>query len=179
MSLVHDPFAPVLTDETIDDFDSLQDKPTALGSLGAVTQPGVQIARFQGFDLNDQPLLGRIEGLEGEVVVGRSTVPLRQSQLGGSVVVVFEHNDRRRPIVIGVLQDRPSTPDEGADHQAAVEVIADENRFIVSAEREISLRCGKASITLTRAGKVVIAGSYIVSRSSGYNRIKGAAVDIN
>lgn len=179
MSLVHDPFAPVLADETIDDFDSLQGKPTTLGSLGTVVRPGAQIARLQGFDLNDEPLLGRIEGLEGEVVVGRSTVPLRQAQLGASVVVVFEHNERRRPIVIGVLQDRSSTQDDAADNQGSVEIIADENRFIVSAEREISLRCGKASITLTRAGKVVIAGSYVVSRSSGYNRIKGAAVDIN
>jgi len=41
------------------------------------------------------------------------------------------------------------------------------------------LRCGDASITLTRAGKVVIQGNYILSRSSGYNKIKGAAIDIN
>jgi hypothetical protein len=49
----------------------------------------------------------------------------------------------------------------------------------VSAEREIVLRCGDASITLTRAGKVIIKGRYVVSRSTGYNKIKGATVDIN
>jgi hypothetical protein len=43
----------------------------------------------------------------------------------------------------------------------------------------VVLRCGDASITLTQAGKVIIRGNYIVSRSSGYNKIKGAAVDIN
>ena len=41
------------------------------------------------------------------------------------------------------------------------------------------MRCGEASITLTRAGKVLIRGAYVLSRSSGANRIKGAAVEIN
>jgi hypothetical protein len=41
------------------------------------------------------------------------------------------------------------------------------------------LRCGKASITLTRAGKVLIQGSYVLSRSTGVNRVKGGAVQIN
>jgi hypothetical protein len=50
---------------------------------------------------------------------------------------------------------------------------------VLSAEREIVLRCGAASITLTRAGKILINGSYILSRSTGYNKIKGAAVGIN
>jgi uncharacterized protein (DUF2345 family) len=55
----------------------------------------------------------------------------------------------------------------------------DDQRVVLSAEREIVLRCGEASITLTRAGKVIIKGAYILSRASGYNKIKGAAVDIN
>ena len=41
------------------------------------------------------------------------------------------------------------------------------------------LRCGDASITLTRAGKVLIKENYVLSRSRGCNKIKGAAVDIN
>jgi hypothetical protein len=50
---------------------------------------------------------------------------------------------------------------------------------VLSAEREIVLHCGDASITLTRAGKVIIKGRYLISRSSGYNKVKGAAVEIN
>ena len=41
------------------------------------------------------------------------------------------------------------------------------------------LRCGKASITLTQAGKILLDGTYVVSRSSGANRIKGASVQLN
>ena len=48
-----------------------------------------------------------------------------------------------------------------------------------TAESEIVLRCGEASITLTRAGKVLIRGTYLLSRSSGVNRIKGGSVQIN
>ena len=55
----------------------------------------------------------------------------------------------------------------------------DGERLEFSAEREIVLRCGKASITLTREGKVLIKGAYLSSRSSGVNRIKGGSVQIN
>lgn len=41
------------------------------------------------------------------------------------------------------------------------------------------LRCGKASITLTRSGKIILRGTYISSRSSGVIRIKGGSVQIN
>ena len=34
------------------------------------------------------------------------------------------------------------------------------------------LRCGKASITLTRAGKVLFHGTYVSNRSSGVLRLK-------
>ena len=53
------------------------------------------------------------------------------------------------------------------------------DRVEISAEREVVLSCGEASVTLTRAGKVIIKGNYVVSRSKGVNKIKGAAVDIN
>ncbi|MGV8750478.1 DUF6484 domain-containing protein, partial [Pseudomonas aeruginosa] len=68
------------------------------------------------------------------------------------------------------------------DHQwLAQEASArlDGERLEFSAEREIVLRCGKASITLTRAGKVIIHGAYLSSRSTGVNRIKGGSVQIN
>jgi len=44
---------------------------------------------------------------------------------------------------------------------------------------QLVLRCGRASITLTAAGKVLIEGAYVSSRSTGVNRIKGGSVQIN
>lgn len=51
--------------------------------------------------------------------------------------------------------------------------------LVLAADREIVLRCGKASITLTRAGKVIIRGAYVGIISSGVNRIQGGSVQIN
>ncbi|MFN2563838.1 MAG: hypothetical protein ABR499_02345 [Gemmatimonadaceae bacterium] len=52
-------------------------------------------------------------------------------------------------------------------------------QLVVSAAQQITLRCGESSITLTAAGKIIIRGKYIVSRSSGVQRIKGGSVQIN
>jgi uncharacterized protein (DUF2345 family) len=60
-----------------------------------------------------------------------------------------------------------------------VTVDIDGQRLQFEAKDEIVLKCGKASITLTKAGKIIIRGTYLLSRSSGVNRIKGGSVQIN
>lgn len=57
------------------------------------------------------------------------------------------------------------------DKPGQVEVDADRQRMVVTAREQLVLRCGKASITLTKAGKVLIEGSYVLSRSTGVNLI--------
>lgn len=140
--------------------------------------PSAVTARLHGFDLEDRPLLGQVPGLAGEIVAARTTVPLQRAHIGATVVVVFEDGQVRRPIVLGVIADTTRAA-ATAITSPAVSVQQDDQRLVLSAEREIVLRCGSASVTLTRAGKVLIKGTYVLSRSSGYNRIKGAAVDIN
>jgi hypothetical protein len=103
-----------------------------------------------------------------------ATVPLGAKEIGKSVVLVFEHGDAARPIIVGVLQ----TPDLPAP-VAPVEVEVDGHTVTVAACQELVLRCGKASITLTRAGKILLRGTYLLSRSSGVNSIKGGSVQIN
>lgn len=58
-------------------------------------------------------------------------------------------------------------------------VSIDGDAVVLAAEREIVLRCGKASLTLTREGHVVLRGEYVLSRATGVNRIKGGSVQIN
>jgi hypothetical protein len=60
-----------------------------------------------------------------------------------------------------------------------VELENDGERLIVTAKTQLVLRCGKASITLTNAGKVLIEGAYVSSRSTGVNRINGGSVQLN
>jgi hypothetical protein len=90
---------------------------------------------------------------------------------------MFEDGDSSRPIIMGVLRGEEGWPLD--QKPAEVEVDVDGERMIVSAKEQLVLRCGKASITLTKAGKVLIKGSYLLSRSSGVNRIKGGSVQLN
>jgi hypothetical protein len=145
----------------------------------APSSSGVATARLHGFDLDERPLLVGLPGIPHELVGARTTVPLLRQNTGASVVVVFEGGDVRQPIVLGLLQHSRAASPAAAVPAALVSAQVDDQRIVLSAEREITLQCGEASITLTRAGKVLIKGTYVLSRSSGYNKIKGAAVDIN
>jgi Domain of unknown function (DUF6484) len=107
----------------------------------------------------------------------RSVVDLHAAHIGQSVVLMFEGGDPTGPIVMGVLRQHEGWPE--ADAPSQVQVEADGERLIVSAAEQLVLRCGKASITLTKAGKVLIQGSYLSSRSTGVNRIKGGSVQLN
>ena len=110
-------------------------------------------------------------------LAARSVVDLHGAHIGRQVVLTFESGDPDRPIVMGVLRGSVGWPLAWRPNQ--VEVDADGERMIVSAKEQVVLRCGKASITLTKAGKVLIQGSYVLSRSSGVNRIKGGSVQLN
>ncbi|MDQ3059971.1 MAG: DUF6484 domain-containing protein [Pseudomonadota bacterium] len=110
-------------------------------------------------------------------VLARSALDLQGSHIGRQVILMFEAGDAARPIVMGLLQAGEGWP--LPDPPGQVEVEADGERLMITAREQLVLRCGKASITLTKAGKVLIRGSYVLSRSSGANRIKGGSVQIN
>ncbi len=136
-------------------------------------------------------------------VAARSTAPLTAESVGREVALLFENGDVRRPIIVGVMQTSMATagadlPEPTQDAQASdaetapttatldeslkasdSELIIDGRRIDLQAREEIVLRCGKSSITMTRAGKVIIRGAYVSSKSSGANRIKGGSVQIN
>lgn len=111
-----------------------------------------------------------------EAVRARSVVDLHGQHIGAQVVLMFEDGDRGKPIVMGVLRPLTKCPIDEPGH---VEVDADGERLIVTAREQLVLRCGKSSLTLTKAGKVLIRGTYVSSTSSGVLRIKGGSVQIN
>lgn len=122
--------------------------------------------------------LVRFAGQPGSAALpARSVVDLHGAHIGRAVLLVFEQADPCRPIVTGVLRGDEGWPLAG--RPAQVEVDADGACLTLSAREQLVLRCGRASITLTRAGKVLIQGSYVLSRASGVNRVKGGAVQIN
>ena len=99
------------------------------------------------------------------------------------ILIAFENNDPELPIIIDVLSslvdDIIESSTVALDIERPKDVLIDGKRVTFDAREQIELRCGKASITLTRAGKVLIRGAYLLSRSSGVNRIKGGSVQLN
>jgi hypothetical protein len=180
MDRAEDPFIALASEMPANDFASLKRRsvsPSAGTRLPLLGLPAV-LARLHGFDLLDQPIVSDVSGCSGQLLVARTTVQLRGSMVGSDVVVLLDGADHQVPIIIGVIE--PAARSEPcATLKPIVSVEADGERHVIEAEREIVLRCGDASITLTRAGKVIIRGNYILSRSTGYNKIKGAAIDIN
>ncbi len=149
-----------------------------LGNPAAAQLPGAVIGELVALSDGGVTPLVRFPGQAGEgAVQARSTVDLHGRHVGAAVVLMFEAGDARRPIVLGVLQGQLGWPAD--ERPAQVDINADGQRLIVSAKEQLVLRCGKASITLTRAGKVLIEGSYLLSRSTGVNRIKGGSVQLN
>ncbi|MCB1930569.1 MAG: hypothetical protein KDH17_21365 [Rhodocyclaceae bacterium] len=54
-----------------------------------------------------------------------------------------------------------------------------DDELILSSRRKLTLRCGKASITLYPSGKIVLRGEYILSDAEGVNRINGGRIELN
>ncbi|MCK4857543.1 MAG: hypothetical protein KAT58_06220 [candidate division Zixibacteria bacterium] len=109
---------------------------------------------------------------------------LRQTASAGKeVLLVFENNDPKLPIIVDTLYSLVDEITESStialETEKLKDVMIDGKRVTFDAKEEIVLRCGKASITLTKAGKVLIRGAYLLNRSSGVNRIKGGSVQIN
>jgi hypothetical protein len=98
-------------------------------------------------------------------------------------VVLFEHGNRSRPIIVGfieTIQPEPAAPQPDAAEKAPIiEADVDGKRVRLTAHDEIVLECGPASVTLRRNGRVIIRGTYVETRSEGTNRIKGGQVQIN
>lgn len=177
MGAMDDPFESVAANGESGDFAILKRRPLNSGVSLPLIPNGAVVGELQGFDISDRPLVGHLDALPGQVVAARTCVALRREMRGANVVILFENGNPTLPIILGVVQN--SIAAEENPLQELTTVTADHERYVISAEREIVLRCGDASITLTRAGKVIIKGRYVLSRSSGYNKIKGATIDIN
>lgn len=128
----------------------------------------------------------------------RRTVPLEPEALRQAVayrqgvVLVFEKGDPRLPVIIGVLQEESAHPlldalltkQDGtpAPEQAPAQLVeahVDGKRVVIEGTDEVVLKCGQASITLRRNGKLILRGAYVETHSSGVNRIKGGNVQVN
>ena len=166
----------VAVEEADDLLRALVDAPSAVARSGSAT--GVIIGTLVAMTDDAQTPLVVFPGrTDAAAVRARSTVDLHGAHIGRQVVLMFEADDSSKPIVLGVLRESAGWPLE--QRPGAIAVDADGERLLVTAREQLVLRCGKASITLTKAGKVLIDGVYVSSRSSGMNRVKGGSIQLN
>lgn len=127
-------------------------------------------------------------------LIAVSTLNIGKKQVGRQAALLFADGDPNRPVIMGLihsplqemLESYELTPMQvdTARHepQAALsvnDVTIDGKRIVFEGKEEIVLKCGEASITLTRAGKILIRGKYLLNRSTGVNRIMGGSVQVN
>lgn len=137
---------------------------------------GVHVSRLM-FD-EDEQLFCIQHPYEQDYVlpVTRTTVDIGKTDIGREVLVSFNGGHLLQPVITGKV--RPIMPaEEHADPKSSS--VHEQDSMIFRADREIVLQCGKSSITLTKAGKILIRGAYILSRSSGVNKIKGGSIQLN
>lgn len=80
-----------------------------------------------------------------------------------------------------IVQLRRLSPSRVAALQPAQPLVArlDGEQVVLEGRREIVLKCGHASITLRRDGKILVRGIYVETHAKGVNRIKGGSVKVN
>jgi hypothetical protein len=158
-------------------------------------------AELAGLDTDDRiegPRVGRIVDVrDGDVKValdGREPVSARVSAAideaaleraaheRQEVLLLFEEADPRRPVLVSLLRSRTPLIDAAlAGPLPAGEKVArvDGRRVEIEGREEVVLRCGKASLTLRRDGKVILRGVNVVSQAEQVQKIRGGKVQIN
>ncbi|NJO37925.1 MAG: hypothetical protein HC871_10320 [Rhizobiales bacterium] len=134
---------------------------------------GVVIGVLLGLGDGHLPLVVFPGNPEENAITARTTVELSADDVGVEVALMFEGGDAARPIIMGRLLRPGGAPPRAEPGDARPE------RLTFDAAEEIVLRCGKASVTLTKAGKILLRGAYIFSRSTGVNKLKGGSIQLN
>ena len=165
---------------------------------GGMTPPepilGSRAGQLAGLDASGVPLVDFPGNTAGPVPARMATVvdakALQEAVARKQkVVLLFENGDPGLPFIMGLIQEPSATPllDALLEHppepEPAVarptEAHVDGKRVVIEGQDEIVLKCGEASITLRRNGKVIVKGTYLESRATGTHRIKGGSVEIN
>jgi hypothetical protein len=162
-------------------------------SRGAAKLEVVSTRRERGAAASGTTSIGLLAGIgnKGEVYIdlpaeqrravpARSIVALDKRAIGRELLVAWPRATLQ-PVVIGLLCVADDLDPEPAPHARRPDYKAtiDGEQIELTAEKEITLRCGKASIALTADGKIVIKGAQLLSAASGVHRIRGGAVQIN
>lgn len=149
---------------------------SCIGHIVDVSEEGTILVGFSEKDI--EPKIARVV-LSSQILAKAEVRDL----IGCSVMLLFEGGNPLLPVIVGIVDDHLPYRTEKEGKVVSIEktpqAFIDGTTILLDAKKEIVLRCGKSSIKLTKDGKIVVKGTELVSRSSGANKIKGAAVSIN
>jgi len=170
-----------------------------------ITAGVIVIGKIIDFDAQGRVLVDFNENQTLEPLIALTTLSLSKRNIARKVALLFNNGDINQPVIMGlihnpldeVLDNFELTPatNQNADSLAGLdnnkqtsteikqkdnnEVYVDGKRVCIEGAEEICFKCGKASITLTKSGKILIRGTYLLNRSTGVNRVMGGSVQIN
>lgn len=189
------------------DSNNSSDSLTTESGKSALVPGEVILGRLAAFDHGGNPLVVYSQSPDGNPHVAVSTVAISPQNIGRQVALLFSNGDLRKPVIMGMIYsplddlleresstERPSLESEvaqatwldskGIESHAPLKklgdtVCVDGKKICIEGQEEVVIRCGESSITLTKSGKILIRGKYLLSRSSGVNRILGGSVQVN
>ena len=145
--------------------------------------PGeVVIGTLSNLGSGDVPLVLFDEAEAVGPLPALTIIEVSQTDVGRQVVLAFNQGNINQPIILGFLRHEENDSEVDHSSKAGVtsqQILVDGETLRIDAKQKIELRCGKASITLTADGNVLIRGAYVLTRASGTNRIRGGNVQIN
>ncbi len=168
----------------------------------------IVIGTLVSIDEQGQPLVSYNLGKAFASIPALATVLVTAQHIGRQVGLLFAKSNLNTPVLIGYIhsplhglldnieiaelsdEEQDAFVEQSASSEAVQDnnpleknennnVIVDGNRVILEGKDEVVLKCGEASISLNKNGKIAIRGKYLLNRSTGVNRIVGGSVQVN
>jgi hypothetical protein len=191
-----------INSSTNSDVDVFEQTASATESKSMVAPGEIILGMITSIDALGQPKVDFSLNPKKESITAISTLALTSQEVSRQVALLFNQGDLSQPIVMGLIhsplqtmldnfqkdQELPPEEKSSISQENKVELAAnfdtddvcvDGKRLTFEAEDEMVFKCGQSSITLTKEGKILIRGKYLLNRSSGVNRIMGGSVQVN
>ena len=177
--------------------------PDTAGATAPAARLNMKVGRLVAGSVPGR-LMVEFDGNGHGPLAARTVMALDQRALDEAIavrrtaVLLFENGDPRLPIVVGLVAAEPGasllgallapalapapapvTPTAAAAPVEPLDARVDGKRVVIEGQQEVVLKCGEASITLKRDGKLILRGAYVETHAKGVNRIKGGSVKIN
>ncbi len=151
-----------------------------IGTIKAIDSEGAAVVDFD-------------QNREEQAIKAMSTVAISPQHISRKVALLFNNGDYSQPIIMGLIQTTLDTVIDNHQHNVAAqqntgstalsaphaELTVNGRKIIIEGKDEVVLKCGDASISLNKQGKITIRGKQILNRATEVNRIMGGSVELN